>query len=198
MRSITSIWLKGLTGGLAAVLLAGCAGDHSGSLSPLGALPPAAPRVTGLERPVEREHARLIAAFGGEYHAPEAQRMLAEVTARLVPATERPDENYQVTILDSPAVNAFALPSGRLYVTRGLLALANDVAEVAAGRALEIPHLGGRHGSGPRPATIRMGRPVFSARSAAPRDCPPKPPAALRWRCSRPIRALLNASPLPF
>ena len=147
MRSITSIWLKGLTTGLIAALLAGCAGDQSGSLTPLGALPPAAPRVTGLERPVEREHARLIAAFGGEYQAPEAQRVLSEITARLVPATERPDEHYQITILDSPAVNAFALPSGRLYVTRGLLALANDAAEVAAVLAHEIAHVTVRHAS---------------------------------------------------
>ena len=47
-------------------------------------------------------------------------------------ASERPSEAYQVTILNSPVVNAFALPNGRLYVTRGLLALANDTAEVAA------------------------------------------------------------------
>jgi predicted Zn-dependent protease len=146
MPRITSNWLKGAAAALAA-LLAGCAGDQSGSLSPLGALPAAAPRVTGLERSVEREHARLIAAFGGEYHAPEAQRVLSEITARLVPATERPDEGYQITLLDSPAVNAFALPSGRLYVTRGLLALANDASEVAAVLAHEIAHVTVRHAS---------------------------------------------------
>jgi predicted Zn-dependent protease len=103
--------------------------------------------VTGLERSTEREHARLIAAFGGEYRAPEAQRVLSDITARLVPATDRPDEAYQVTILDSPIVNAFALPSGHLYVTRGLLALANDTSEVAAVLAHEIAHVTVRHAS---------------------------------------------------
>ena len=68
----------------------------------------------------------------GEVRAPAAQRLLADVTGRLVAASERPSEAYQVTILNSPVVNAFALPNGRLYVTRGLLALANDTAEVAA------------------------------------------------------------------
>ncbi len=131
-----------------AASLAGCAGDQTSSLaSSLGALPAEVPRITGLERSAEREHARLVAAFGGEYSAEEAQRVLSDITARLVPATDRPDESYRVTLLDSPAVNAFALPSGRLYATRGLLALANDTAEVAAVLAHEIAHVTVRHAS---------------------------------------------------
>jgi predicted Zn-dependent protease len=130
-----------------AVSLAGCAGDQTSSLGPLGALPPEAPRITGLERSADREHARLIAAFGGEYRAPEAARVLSEVAGRLVAVSERPDETYRITVLDSPVVNAFALPSGRLYVTRGLLALANDSAEAAAVLAHEIAHVTVRHAS---------------------------------------------------
>ena len=52
--------------------------------------------------------------------------MLDKTVDKLVAASERPDLRYQVTILNSPAVNAFALPNGQLYVTRGLIALAND------------------------------------------------------------------------
>jgi predicted Zn-dependent protease len=98
-----------------------------------------------VERAADREHARLVQAFGGEYRAPAVQALLAETVARLVPVTERPDETYRVTILDSPVVNAFALPSGRLYVTRGLLALANDTAEIAGVLAHEIAHVTLRH-----------------------------------------------------
>jgi predicted Zn-dependent protease len=58
-----------------------------------------------------------------------------------VRATDRPDQHYEVTILDSPVANAFALPNGRLYVTRGLLALANDTSEVAGVLAHEISHV---------------------------------------------------------
>ena len=54
------------------------------------------------------------------------QAMLDKTVDKLVAASERPDLRYQVTILNSPAVNAFALPNGQLYVTRGLIALAND------------------------------------------------------------------------
>jgi predicted Zn-dependent protease len=136
---------RGLGGALLAVLLAGCAAEQTGSLVPLASLPASVPRVTGLERSVERDHAHLIASFGGEYHAPAAHRLVSEIAARLVPATERPDESYQVTLLDSPVVNAFALPSGRLYVTRGLLALANDTSEVASVLAHEIAHVSLRH-----------------------------------------------------
>lgn len=129
-----------------ALILAGCATEQTSSLvAPVNPLPAGAPRLAGDERASEREHARLVAAFGGEYRAPEAQRLVAEVAARLVGATERPGEGYQVTILDSPAVNAFALPSGRLYVTRGLLALANDASELAGVLAHEIAHVTLRH-----------------------------------------------------
>lgn len=106
--------------------------------------PPRAPAVTG----VDSEHDQLVASFGGVYEAPQAQRLVEEMTAQLVAATDRPEERYRVTILDTPAVNAFALPSGRLYVTRGLLALANDKSELAAVMAHEIAHVTLRHAAG--------------------------------------------------
>ncbi|WP_372426093.1 M48 family metalloprotease [Salinarimonas chemoclinalis] len=96
-----------------------------------------APAVTG----VDGEHEQLVASFGGEYRAPQTQALLESMTARLVAATDRPDVRYRVTILDSPAINAFALPSGRLYVTRGLIALADDASELAAVMAHEIAHV---------------------------------------------------------
>src|SRR5919107_870715 len=121
-------------------LVAGCTG-FGGDIS----LPADAPRVLDQER--DRDHQRLVAAFGGEGRAPQLQRLLTDVTNRLVMATDRPDEAYQVTILNSPVVNAFALPNGRLYVTRGLLALANDASEIAAVLSHEIAHVTLRHAS---------------------------------------------------
>ena len=50
-----------------------------------------------------------------------------------------------MTILNSPAVNAFALPTGQLYATRGLLALANDNAELASVLSHEMAHVIARH-----------------------------------------------------
>ncbi len=108
-------------------------------------LPPAAPRTTALDAASSREHQRLVAAFGGEYRAPQAQTLLNEIIGRLGQATERPSERYQVTILNSPVVNAFALPNGNIYITRGILVLANDTSEIASVLAHEMAHVITRH-----------------------------------------------------
>ena len=71
--------------------------------------------------------------------------MLDSTVDKLVAASERPDLKYQVTILNSPAVNAFALPTGQLYVTRGLIALANDNSELASVLAHEMAHVIAKH-----------------------------------------------------
>jgi predicted Zn-dependent protease len=138
-----STGLRIASGLMLAALLSGCAALGLGNSS----LPADAPRVLGPERPRDRDHERLTSAFGGEARAPQLQRLLDDVTNRLVMATDRPDEAYQVTILNSPVVNAFALPNGRLYLTRGLLALANDTSEVAAVLSHEIAHVTLRHAS---------------------------------------------------
>ena len=93
----------------------------------------------------EREHARILAAYGGGYEQPQLEALLAQTVGRLVTASERPDLNYKVTILNSPAVNAFALSSGRLYVTRGLIGLANDSSELASVLSHEMAHVIARH-----------------------------------------------------
>ena len=132
---------------LTALLLAGCAADQTGSvLAPAAIQVPAqAPKSTGRRVADDSDHAKLVASFGGEYRMPNALRLLTEVTDRLVRAGEHPEETYAVTLLDAPVVNAFALPNGHLYVTRGLLALASDTSEVAAVLAHEIAHVTLRH-----------------------------------------------------
>jgi predicted Zn-dependent protease len=92
-----------------------------------------------------REHQRILAAYGGAYDAPQLQPLLAQTVDKLVASSQRPDLKYDVTILNSPSVNAFALPSGQLYVTRGLLALANDSSELASVLSHEMAHVIARH-----------------------------------------------------
>jgi predicted Zn-dependent protease len=91
------------------------------------------------------EHARILASYGGEYENARLHAMVEKTVDRLVAASERPDLKYQVTILNSPAINAFALPNGRLYITRGLIALANDKAELASVLSHEMGHVIARH-----------------------------------------------------
>lgn len=92
-----------------------------------------------------REHPRIIAAYGGVYSDRPAEIMVARIVGRLLAAADQPNAQFQVTILDSSEVNAFALPGGYIYVTRGILALASDTSELAAVLAHEIAHVTLRH-----------------------------------------------------
>ena len=93
-----------------------------------------------------REHPRIVASYGGEYRDAKTERLVARITGALTAVSENPQQTYRITILNSPAINAFALPGGYLYVTRGLLALANDASEVAAVLSHEMGHVTATHG----------------------------------------------------
>jgi predicted Zn-dependent protease len=92
------------------------------------------------------QHPKILATYGGEFSDPKVERMIARAIGRLTTATDDPNQTFQITLLNSPSVNAFALPGGYVYVTRGLLALANDSAEVSAVVAHEMAHVTARHG----------------------------------------------------
>ena len=72
-------------------------------------------------------------SYGGAYDDPKLEALIGKTVDRLVAASDRPDQAYKVTILNSGAVNAFALPTGQLYVTRGLIALASDTSGIVLG-----------------------------------------------------------------
>lgn len=91
-----------------------------------------------------QEHKKIMAQHG-IYKDAELQNYVRRVGAKVVQHTERPDVRYQFFLLDSPMVNAFALPGGYIYLTRGLLALSNSEAEVASVLAHEAGHITGRH-----------------------------------------------------
>src|SRR5258707_4874540 len=106
---------------------------------------PALPKNAEVNSPSVREHQRVLSAYGGPYEGPRLHAKLTSIVNRLVAASDRPDLSYKVTILNSPAVNAFALPTGQLYVTRGLLALSNDTSELASVLSHEMSHVIARH-----------------------------------------------------
>lgn len=92
-----------------------------------------------------REHLVIVASYGGVYSHRPTEVLLAGIVSRLLIAAQQPQSSFTVTILDSPQINAFALPGGYIYVTRGILALANDSSELAAVLAHEIAHVVLRH-----------------------------------------------------
>jgi predicted Zn-dependent protease len=91
------------------------------------------------------QHGKIIAQYGGVYENPAVAAYVETIMKKIAMASERPDRKFKITVLDSPVVNAFALPNGYTYVTRGLLALANNEAEVAGVVGHEIAHVTARH-----------------------------------------------------
>jgi len=88
-----------------------------------------------------RDHPKVLQRFGGEVQNPALSDYVARIGAQVVAVSSRASEDWHFTVLDSPEVNAFALPGGYVYVTRGLLALANNESELAAVLAHEITHV---------------------------------------------------------
>jgi predicted Zn-dependent protease len=133
----------------APLLLAGCGGDFTRfqTSSPVASAPPAKPvRSTFVQSPAaEKEHERILSSYGGAYDDPKLEGLISKTVERLVAASDRPDQAYKVTILNSGAVNAFALPTGQLYVTRGLVALACDTSELSSVLSHEMAHVLAKH-----------------------------------------------------
>lgn len=93
-----------------------------------------------------RQHPQILASFGGEFKDEKTERLVVRIAGALTETTENPQQSFRITILNSDAINAFALPGGYLYVTRGLLALATDASEVAAVLGHEMAHVTANHG----------------------------------------------------
>ena len=92
-----------------------------------------------------QQHSKSLQQFGGVNDTVKLNEFVARIGARLVPFAERKDVRWTFTVLNSPVVNAFAVPGGYVYVTRGLLALAQDESQVAAVLAHEMGHVNARH-----------------------------------------------------
>jgi predicted Zn-dependent protease len=93
------------------------------------------------------EHPRILRQFGGAYGDAALASYVTGVGQALAQVSELPELQFTFTVLNSPIVNAFALPGGYVYVTRGLLALAGSEAELASVLAHEIGHVTARHAS---------------------------------------------------
>lgn len=81
----------------------------------------------------------------GVYDNAELQRYVSDVGLRLARASERPNLPWHFTVVDEPAVNAFALPGGYIYITRGILAFLHDEEQMAGVIGHEIGHVTARH-----------------------------------------------------
>jgi len=154
------VGLAGLMAALMAVVLAG-------PLSGCATNPATGDRMMSFLSPEEearigaKEHHKLTPAFGGTISDAELQRYVTSVGTLLARTSELPNLRFTFTVLNTDMINAFALPGGYVYITRGLLALANSEAEIAGVLAHEIGHVTARH------AAQRHSRSVFAGIGAA-------------------------------
>ncbi|MFB3073218.1 MAG: M48 family metalloprotease, partial [bacterium] len=91
-------------------------------------------------------HGEILKQFG-QHPDSSLEKYVAGVGVKLASVSHRKHLPYRFTVLDSPIVNAFALPGGGIYVTRGLLAALNSEAELAAVLGHEVGHVTARHGA---------------------------------------------------
>ncbi|HET7849517.1 MAG TPA: M48 family metalloprotease [Pseudolabrys sp.] len=126
-----------------ACVLAGCAATPE--VVHRVSLPKVAPAPVQTQVASSRERARILGSYGGVYEDARLHNQIERTIDRLTAASERPDLKYNVTVLNSPAVNAFALPDGELFVTRGLIALANDESELGSVLSHEMGHVIAHH-----------------------------------------------------
>ena len=87
----------------------------------------------------------ITAQMGGEYDAPALQARVTELGTSLAAVSERPDLPWTFRVLDDDLINAFALPGGFIYVTRGILGYMNSEAELVGVLGHEVGHVTARH-----------------------------------------------------
>jgi predicted Zn-dependent protease len=87
---------------------------------------------------------QVVATFG-EYRSDNIQNFISAKTKEMGAISHRPALEYHIKILDSPVVNAFAVPGGYIYLTRGILAQLNNEAELIGVVGHEMGHITARH-----------------------------------------------------
>ncbi|MGE5546682.1 MAG: M48 family metalloprotease [Solirubrobacterales bacterium] len=140
MRPTRRQTLAALLAGLATPVLSGCQvspGDGSQHFNLLSA---------DDERKMGRDsHPQILKQFNGVYGDPAVSAYVAGVGQRLGGRTETPGAEFRFTVLDTEIVNAMAVPGGYVYITRGLLGLVSNEAEMAGVMGHELGHILARH-----------------------------------------------------
>jgi predicted Zn-dependent protease len=132
----TRTWLSWLVAGLVA---AGCATNPVTGRSELSLVSESQEISMGQQAKQE------VAASIGLYDDAQAQTYVSNLGKKLAALSERPQLPWSFQVVDDPAVNAFALPGGPIFVTRGIMTTLNSEAELAAVLGHEIGHVTAKH-----------------------------------------------------
>jgi predicted Zn-dependent protease len=141
MRRLNTIYRRGAVAGWLATLLvlASCSSNPATGKRQLALIS------EGQEIAMGREADQQIQQQLGLYPDQELQAYVNRVGQKLAAASERPKLPWTFRVVDDPVVNAFALPGGFIYVTRGLMTHLTSEAELASVLGHEIGHVTGRH-----------------------------------------------------
>ncbi|MGO9603158.1 MAG: M48 family metalloprotease [Candidatus Binataceae bacterium] len=124
-----------------AIAAAGCVTNPAtGRTVPVAGLSNAGEADTG-----RQQNPAVLDAFGGAFDDATLQSYVNDVGQKVAAQSERRGIRYTFTILDTPVVNALAIPGGYIYITRGLLAIVNDESELAGVLGHEVGHVAAMH-----------------------------------------------------
>jgi len=129
---------RGLLASAGLAALAACAESPATGRSTFGS-------IEGDVAQGRQEHPNVLQAFGGEYTQGGVPAYVNQIGGKLAQHSEFQNIKYRWTVLNTPIVNALALPGGYIYVTRGLMALAANEAELAGVMGHELGHVTARH-----------------------------------------------------
>ena len=99
----------------------------------------------GQEISIGQENHPQILREMGVYEDPALQRYVSDIGLKLAKSSERPNLPWHFTVVDQPVVNAFAVPGGFIYITRGILAYLDTEAQLVGVLGHEIGHVTARH-----------------------------------------------------
>jgi predicted Zn-dependent protease len=122
-----------------ALLLAGCATNPVSGRREFNLVS------SGQEEKMGREGYKAVLAEYGAYDDSTVQKYVSGVGLKLAKVSQLPDLDWHFTVIDDPSVNAFAMPGGYIYITRGILAHLNSEAQLAGVLGHEIGHVTARH-----------------------------------------------------
>jgi predicted Zn-dependent protease len=128
-----------LAAGGATALLGGCASNPATGKTDLVTMSEQQEIELG-----RKMHPQILQKYG-RYDDEQLQQYVNSVGQRIAAQSHRPNLQYTFTVLDGDEVNAFALPGGYVYITRGIMAYLNSEAELAAVLGHEVGHVTARH-----------------------------------------------------
>ena len=123
----------------------------------------------GQELAMGKESDPAVIAQFGLYPDDKLQKYINTMGDQMGKVSHRPEIDYQFRIVDSPIINAFAVPGGYVYFTRGIMAHFNDEAQFAGVLGHEIGHITARHSAKQQTTSILSQVGLMGAMIASPR-----------------------------